>query len=266
MILGDNMFIETISFSKSSTFSQCKLKYNYKYVQRLNGDKPRNEDSLNFGSYIHKVLEEGVEAKCMKDLQSLAEQHKKRYKIPFSYKEKTNRCLSNFLNFNGKLGETVATELMYEVSLDKKQNIKQNGIIDRVIKGSNGGYLIIDYKTSKREKNKFELFKDRQLQAYCFAISEKFNIPIDKIVCAHYYPVTGHFVDVKYSKGAIAQWKREEIDKLWCIRKAKSKDMVASENQYCNWCEYHDMCPLFVPTEHMNHRIDEQKAIKAKKK
>ena len=260
------MFIETISYSKSSTFSQCKLKYKYKYVERLIGDKPRNKDSLNFGSYIHKVLEEGVEAKCLKDLQVIAEQHKKSYKIPFSYKERTNRCLSNFLNFNGKLGETVATELIYEVTLDKKNNIKQNGIIDRVIKGSNGGYLIIDYKTSKREKNKFELFKDKQLQSYCFAISEQFKVPVDKIVCAHYYPVTGHFVDVKYSRPAIAQWKREEVEKIWYIRKSKSKDLVASENQFCNWCEYHDMCPLFVPCEHMNKRIDEQKKLKPKKK
>ena len=115
------------------------------------GDKPRNEDSLKFGSYIHKILEDGYQAKNLKDLQLLAEQHKKNYKIPFSYKERTNRCLSNFLNFNDKLGETVATELIYEVTLDKKNNIKQNGIIDRVIKGKNGGYLIIDYKTGKKQ-------------------------------------------------------------------------------------------------------------------
>ena len=261
------MFINTISHSKSEIFIQCKLKYKYKYIERLTGDKPKNEDALNFGSYIHKILEDGVAAKDLKQLQVLAEQHKGSYKIPYTYREKVGRCLTNFLSFNQKLGETLATELVYEVDLDKARDIKQNGVIDRVIQGREGGILVIDYKTSKREKTKYTLFKDRQLQAYCNAVSELYEVPIDKITCAHYYPLTGNFVDVKYSKPAISSWKRGEIDRVWKIRKAKLNEFNASENIFCNWCEYVDMCPLFVPPMHAEKRLTEQREIaKTKKK
>ena len=261
------MFINTISHSKSEVFNQCGLKYKYKYIERLSGDKPRNEDALNFGSYIHKILEDGVEAKDLKQLQVLAEQHKDSYKIPYTYRDKVGRCLTNFLSFNQKLGETVATELVYEVNLDKTRDIKQNGVIDRVIKGREGGFLIIDYKTSKREKNKYTLFKDRQLQAYCYAISEMYKVPIDKITCAHYYPLTNNFVDVKYSRAAIASWKRTELDKVWKIRKKKLNEFKASENTFCNWCEYIDMCPLFEPPIHVEKRLTEQRELaKSRKK
>jgi ATP-dependent exoDNAse (exonuclease V) beta subunit len=96
------------------------------------------------------------------------------------------------LKFNAGLGDTVATELVFEV--DVKDDITLNGVIDRVIKGTDGGYLVIDYKTSKREKNKTELYQDSQLKGYVYAISQLYKVPVQDIVAAHYYPLTNNFV------------------------------------------------------------------------
>ena len=54
------MFINTISNSKRDTFNQCKLKYRYRYVERIADYDLSNTDALHFGSYIHKIFEDGA--------------------------------------------------------------------------------------------------------------------------------------------------------------------------------------------------------------
>jgi len=235
------MFVSTVSNSKHSLYFQCKLAYKYRYHDRYVGT-PKNELALNFGSYIHKILEDGVNAKHISELQDLAETHKATYKIPNHYRDRTEICLRNFLKWNSQLSETVGTEIKYEVDLAK--GITVNGIIDRVIKGKDGGVLIIDYKTSKREKTQMDLFFDKQLQGYAYAIHKELGVPLDKIVCAHYYPVTNNFVSVHFGRKRIGIWQNKMVEDVWRMRKAKVADLCPSENQFCNWCDYREVCPL----------------------
>jgi RecB family exonuclease len=161
MILGEIMYINKISNSKREIFRQCGLRYKRRYIDYYEGDSPKNGDSLNFGQYIHKIFEEGTKAGHIKDLEKLAEHHRPTYKISANYNKRIEHCLNNFLRFNSKLTETLATEFEYEISIS--EDIKVNGVIDRIVKGSKGGYLVIDYKTSKKEKTRFDLFSDSQL-------------------------------------------------------------------------------------------------------
>ena len=55
------MFINTISESKSKIYSECHLKYKYRYINRYE-EEAGNADALHFGSYIHRILELGVDA------------------------------------------------------------------------------------------------------------------------------------------------------------------------------------------------------------
>ena len=170
------MYIKTISESKFQTFKQCQLKYCYRYVDRLPEPEESNTDALHFGSYIHKILEDGVNAESQEELVRIAEEVKGTYKVSKKYEGKDLKCIDNFLEFNPKLEETLATELAFEVPV--KDDITLNGIIDRVVKGKDGGYLIIDYKTSKREKSKVELYQDSQLKGYVYAISKLYETPV----------------------------------------------------------------------------------------
>lgn len=258
------MFIKTISNSKYDTFKQCKLKYRYRYIDRLPESKEANTDALHFGSYIHKILEDGVSATELSELESLAEEHKSKYTFPATYNPKTAICLKNFLKFNSSLGESVATELVYEAEV--KDDITTNGIIDRIIKGSEGGYLIIDYKTSKREKTKFDLYQDMQLQGYCYAINKTYKTPIENITCAHYYPITNNFVSIQYTNAQIAGYVRKVLDEVWRIRKLKKDEFCASKNEFCNWCGYKPYCHLFTDTEAVKHNISEAKERKKSKR
>jgi len=259
------MFINTISESKSKTFKECQLKYCYRYVHRLK-EESKNTDALHFGSFIHKILEDGVAATTLAQLTNIAENVKKDYSFSETYTPKIKTCLENFLRFNATLSETVATELVYEVVYDKEKEIKLNGIIDRVIKGSDGGYLVIDYKTSKRELKEIDLYQDRQMQGYAYAIHKLMNIPLDNIVVAHYYPLTNHFVTVKYSPNQIKQYLREKVEQVWKIRKMKKGDFCAMQNQFCNWCGYKDICPEFNNSMLIEQRLEQRRATTNKKR
>lgn len=258
------MFIKTISESKYQTHKECKLKYRYRYVDRLPEPEESNTDALHFGSYIHKILEDGVEATSKDELVQIAEEVKGSYKVSEKYQGKDLVCISNFLKFNATLSGTLATELVFEVPV--KDDISLNGIIDRVIKGSDGGYLIIDYKTSKREKSRFDLFQDSQLKGYVYAIHKMYDVPVNKIVAAHYYPLTNNFVHVTYTSVQIAAHAKKIVDEVWRIRKEKKEDLRPSRNQFCDWCAYKTICPEFNSADAITKRIEQLKEIKKAQK
>jgi putative RecB family exonuclease len=257
------MYIKTISESKFQTFKQCQLKYRYRYVDRLPEPPETNTEALHFGSYIHKILEDGVNAKSQDEMKLIAEEVKGSYKVSKKYEGKDLKCIDNFLSFNAKLGETVGTELTFEVPV--KDDITLNGVIDRIIKGEDGGFLIIDYKTSKREKSKVELYQDTQLKGYVYAISKLYKVPVSKIIAAHYYPLTNNFVHVQYSVPQINAHLRKIVDEVWKIRKKKKDEMRANRNEYCNWCAYKTACPEFCTMHEVQKTIEDLKSRKKKK-
>ena len=259
------MFINTISESKSKTFKECQLKYKFKYVDRFK-EESKNTDALHFGSFIHKIFEDGFEASDLASLTVIAESVKKDYSFSESYNPKIRTCLENFLRFNATLAETVATEMVYEVVYDKEKDIKLNGIIDRIIKGKEGGYLVIDYKTSKRELSELDLYQDRQMMGYAYAVHKKLGVSLSEIVVAHYYPITNNFVTCKYSPNQIKQYLKEKVEQIWKIRKMKKDEFKAMQNQFCNWCGYKELCPEFNSGRICEERIQALKSIKRTKK
>jgi CRISPR/Cas system-associated exonuclease Cas4 (RecB family) len=247
------MFINKISPTKASVIDECLYKYWARYIKRYKGIDT-NKDALNFGSYIHKIFELGVAKTSEKELRAIGKQIREQYVIEdTAYEKKTNKCLRNFLRFKSTLPKIIGTERLVEAEL--APGIVFNGVIDLVVEGKNGGILVIDYKTSKREKNKATLYQDGQMRGYCWAISELMNIPIEKITCAHYYPLTNNFVPVKFKKGDILKWQKQAISKVWDVRKRKADQFPPTKNQFCNWCAYKHICPL-----HTNH-IERERSI-----
>jgi len=256
------MYCSTISQSKANVFNECKLKYRYRYVEKLK-EESLNQDSLNFGSYIHKIFEDGISADSIEFLKELAKKYKKEYRIKNKNKDKTEICLKNFIKLNKKLNKGGQAELRYEILISEE--ISVNGIIDRIVKGDKGGYLIIDYKTGKREKNRVALYNDQQLQGYCFAVHKLYDIPIEDITVAHYYPVTDNLVSLQYSPAQISNYVKNKINEVWKIRKCKKPDLVPSENQFCNWCGFKELCPIFADPSTIPNRLDEAKQAQKKK-
>jgi len=258
------MFINTISESKYRTFKQCRLKYRYKYIDRYAEDEGGFTDPLHFGSYIHKILEEGVKATTLGELEKIAKEVLPNYKFGKAYDGKTEICIKNFLKLNASLNETVGTELVYD--LEVKDGIHINGVIDRVIKGMDGGYLVIDYKTSKREKSKIDLFQDTQMKGYCYAVHQLFNVPINEITVAHYYPLTDNLVAIKYTSTQIRAYLKTIVEEVWKIRKMKKVEFCAVKNEFCNWCSYQQICPEYNDSIIVEGRLKNRKPAPRRKR
>lgn len=255
------MFINRLSESKSKTAKQCFLKYKYKYHDRYKEDVGE-ADHLAFGSFIHKVFELGYKDASFDSLMRVASNERKNYKFSEERMLTIAKCIRNFLIFNKPLGETLCTEYVYEVN--EANDICLNGVIDRVVRGTNGGLLIIDYKTSKTESTKDELIADDQLMGYVYACSKKFDVNINNITASHYYPVTNNFVPVRFNSLQIAKYKESKIQEVWQIRKMKIEECKAKKNKFCNWCGYKAICPIYESKEVIASRIDEKRAASAK--
>tara|TARA_R110000824_G_scaffold30612_3_gene100504 strand:+ start:232 stop:1026 length:795 start_codon:yes stop_codon:yes gene_type:complete len=236
------MFIKTFSPSKYNTYKECPLKYRYRYIDYLKDDynATLSTDALQFGSYIHKILEDGVNATSIEELREIGKGLRKNYKFKGRIKD-TETCIRNFFEFNSNLEGSISTEMIFsEQVID---DLSVNGIIDRVCKSKSGKYLVIDYKTSKREKTKRELQTDPQLMTYAAAIAKMYNVPVQNVSVSHYYPLTGNLVALRYLPPQISSFLRKLNQDKWVIRKAKVSDFKPQVNQYCNWCGYKDICP-----------------------
>ena len=245
------MFINKISPSKLKTYNECKKKYQFKYVDYLKGiyNENSNTDALQYGSYVHKIFELGTELETIEELQTLAGELRDNYTFSSVKEKNLQLILENFFVFNKKLEETISNEMVFE--LDITDDFKINGIIDRVIKGKSGSYLVVDYKTSRRPTPKHELFSDPQMLMYAFAVSKLMNVPVEKVSVAHYYPHLDKLVSVKFGRTQMSVFLRGLKEKIWEIRKKKKVQLNPNLNQYCNWCQHKDLCPEFGGTPEM---------------
>ena len=171
--------------------------------------------------------------------------------------------LRNFLKLNSQLEETVDIEQRFNVELSK--DFALNGIIDRVVKGKTGKYLVIDYKTSRVPSSTTDLYKDPQMLMYTYAVSVIYGVKIEDISVAHYYPHLDKLVSVNYRNPQVIQFLKGLKAKVWEIRKKKSGDFPPQQNQFCNWCQYKELCPEFGGTEQMLKEATESEGNKRRK-
>lgn len=251
------MFCNTLSNSKRETFRQCGWKYRLKYVDKYMEPDKGNTDALHFGSYIHEILELGVKFNTYKEFLELAEQLREKYTFPANYNVKITKCINNFLRFNATLSEIGITEQHFTETITG--DITVNGYIDRIIQGLDGGLLVIDYKTSKREKTKVDLFTDPQGKIYTYAAHKIYGVKINNITFAHYYPITDRLVSVSYTPQTIAKHNKQIVEDVWKIRKKKLNEFNATINEFCRWCGYKSVCPEFNSNGIVQSRLNECK-------
>tara|TARA_R110000824_G_scaffold235635_6_gene424445 strand:+ start:2320 stop:3138 length:819 start_codon:yes stop_codon:yes gene_type:complete len=238
------MFINKVSPSKIKVFDECKKKYKFKYIDYLKEDfnDTLSTDALQFGQFIHKVLEDGVNCTTYEELSAIAKSVRSQYTFGKEKESLTEVSLRNFLTFNKPLTETVSTEMRFTVP-SPCEGYELNGIIDRVVMGKTGDLLVIDYKTSKRAASKRSLYNDAQMQMYAYAIHKMYDVPIERVTVAHYYPHLDKFVSIKYPAGHVAMFLKDQKGKVWDIRKRKKDDFHPVVNRFCDWCGYKDICP-----------------------
>jgi hypothetical protein len=254
--------LDRYSYSKISTYKQCKFKFKLKYLDK-NFLYSANI-ATDFGSLVHETEEaiaialqagQPIDYIALKN-KFIIESHKLALKYPteFYTRDKSNRTyqekvylyldsaiyrLENFLKQNPNL-RIIGIEQKFEFNYDNVHSF--NGSIDRAFLNLDTDEIIIqDIKTWSVEAKDSELKAPLQFAVYMMAAEKLWNIPTTKIKCEYDLPLCD-ITQTATSADIVGEGK-ETLDKLFSgIHKNDFKPTITA---LCHWCEYN---PLTNPT------------------
>lgn len=254
--------LDRYSYSKISTYKQCKFKFKLKYLDK-NFLYSANI-ATDFGSLVHETEEAiAIALQAGQPINYIAlknkfiiESHKLALKYPteFYTRDKSNRTyqekvylyldsaiyrLENFLKQNPNL-RIIGIEQKFEFNYDNVHSF--NGSIDRAFLNLDTDEIIIqDIKTWSVEAKDSELKAPLQFAVYMMAAEKLWNIPTTKIKCEYDLPLCD-ITQAATSADIVGEGK-ETLDKLFSgIHKNDFKPTITA---LCHWCEYN---PLTNPT------------------
>ncbi len=249
------------SHSRLSAFEKCPLQYRYRYLDRIKRDTQSIEAFL--GNRVHEALE-----KLYRDLQAskrltldevlavYQRSWEKNYsdkitivktdRTPEEYRKTGEECLAKYYRSHDPFddGQTLGLEERVTLSLDEEGRYQLQGYIDRLVRQGQGVYEIHDYKTSSgRPPSDAELRADRQLTLYQMAVEKRFPDAREIRLVWHYLVFDQERTSAR-TPGEIEQHRRKTIGLIDTIEGTKA--FPPRESPLCRWCEYNDICPVFV--------------------
>lgn len=252
------------SHSKLSTFEQCKLKYKFKYIDKI---IPKIERSIevHLGDTVHRSLEwlyiQVKSGKTGKNIPSLddvlvfyIEKWKENFKPNFvivkkdltdkDYLNKGIRFIIDYYNLNKPFDDnTLELEKKILFEIDSEKKIKIRGFIDRLVYNlKTGEFEIHDYKTSNAPPRESFGETDRQLALYAIAIKKSFGQDKPVILVWHFLAHNKKLIS-KRTNEQLENLKKETLDLINEIESTSS--FPPNKSILCNWCQYKDICPAW---------------------
>ena len=259
--------LDRYSYSKISTYKQCKFKFKLKYLDR-NFLYSANI-ATDFGSLVHETEEaiaialqagQSINYIALKN-KFIIESHKLALKYPteFYTRDKSNRSyqekvylyldsaiyrLENFLKQNPNL-RIIGIEQKFEFNYDNVHSF--NGSIDRAFLNLDTDEIIIqDIKTWSVEAKDSELKAPLQFAVYMMAAEKLWNIPTTKIKCEYDLPLCD-ITQAAISADIVGVGK-EVLDKLF--NGIHAEDFKPTITALCHWCEYNPLTnPAIIDTK-----------------
>lgn len=248
------------SHSKLSTFEQCKQKYKFKYIDKIQPDFEQSIEA-HLGSSVHNTLEWLYTEVLKKNTPSLdqvilkytdfwQENYKENFKIvkqefkPEDYFNKGVRFLiTYYIEHQPFEDNTIETEKKVNFVLDEDFPYKIIGYIDRLTHDKERNlYEIHDYKTANTLPSKEKFETDRQLALYGLALKQIFGKDIKIKLVWHYLEHNKKIVSERTEQ----QFEQLRQDILKLIQEIKStKSFDANTSMLCEWCEYKSSCPAW---------------------
>lgn len=259
--------LDRYSYSKISTYKQCKFKFKLKYLDK-NFLYSANI-ATDFGSLVHETEEAiAIALQAGQPINYIAlknkfiiESHKLALKYPteFYTRDKSNRTyqekvylyldsaiyrLENFLKQNPNL-RIIGIEQKFEFNYDNVHSF--NGSIDRAFLDLNTDEILIqDIKTWSVETKDSELKAPLQFAVYMMAAEKLWNIPISKIKCEYDLPLC-NITQAALSENIVDEGK-EILDKLF--KGIHTEDFKPTITALCHWCEYNPLTnPVIIDTK-----------------
>ncbi len=248
---------ETVSASRLSLFLQCRLKFYFRYVLKL--QKPKTA-SLHLGSAVHAVLKSWNKARWLQQPLSLKEVHENylqawadttegsvKWEPGEEEDDKTTgwRLCDTYIRQGASMASTKpdAVEVSIEADLARHGLPRLIGILDLVQQR-----CIIDYKTSASTPNPSTVGHLHEIQTSSYAILYRYNTDQQETgIQLH------HLVKLKNPKVCItdlppmtqSQQTRLFRQMAAYLEGLQRPDFIPSPGMHCSSCEFIHECRLW---------------------
>ncbi len=249
------------SHSRLSTFEQCKLKYKFKYIDKIEVEVEENIEAF-LGHVIHSTLEWLYNTK-IKDNKTptldevivlFTETWRNEFKPNLvivknhlthkDYFEMGIRFLLDYYIKHSPFDDgTIETEKKILFPIDENAQNFILGFIDRFVHNKKlNRYEIHDYKTGNSMPSKERFEQDRQLALYSYAIKRMHGFDKEVKLIWHY---------LAYNQEIQSSRTNDELEDL--IKRIKllikdierEKEFPYSKSALCDWCEFKTICPAW---------------------
>ena len=234
---GDGLLL---SASDIETYRSCPLKYKFARVFRIPQEPTMNQ---RFGILVHQVLERwhAARSSSREELLALLDAGWRRGGFGDSEEERQFRAkavASLHRYFERDAGESAEPAWLEKAFQFKLGPHVLRGRVDRVDRLADGGYELIDYKTS-RPRTPAELREDVQLSLY--AVAARAAWKVESSSEAYHYVLDDEKVRVP----------AEELDRDWIAETVmRVGDGIQAQGfeptpsfAACSWCDYRIVCP-----------------------
>lgn len=267
--------MEMYSHSKLSAFEQCRLKFKFRYIDKIIPEIEKTIEA-HLGDIVHQTLEwlySQVKDKIiptiddmivfysqawMKDYTETIMQNGDDEKIFFN--KGIQYLLDYYKRYHPFDDNTLEVEKNITLVLDEEGNYRIRGFIDRLAYNlKNKEYEIHDYKTSKTMPEQEKIENDRQLALYSIAIKELFGKDQEVKLVWHYLFFNKR-IESRRTHEQIEQLKKETIELIKTIESAT--EFPANKSRLCEWCAYKPICPAWNSFSEENQpRFEKQKKL-----
>ncbi len=263
-----------LSYSKIGTYNQCPLKYRYQYIERR-PTKP--SPHLDFGSTIHNTLRDYHSAFDPRkaELEDLMAAYQRNW-IATAYKdnEEEERYREQGRHILEAYYEQAKADPNQVLYLEESFRVKIGdyelvGKIDRIDRLPDGGWEIIDYKTSRTVKDESELEsplhptevqETLQLDIYYIACQENWRREPKRL--SIYYLAAQENGRHRPRKVSVSR-SAGEAQRIKALKRAihniaqgiQRKDFFPNPGPLCGWCDYKELCPEFKEIPEAKERL-----------
>lgn len=256
----EHLICEHISVSRKQTWTECQLKYLYRYHLKMVPEGPI-QPYFVYGKVVHKIAEEYVEqqgkvpieAICADVLSGKIPTEKDATEPPVlekDYLAKLSGHIKTIKTYSDKIGYDGHIEWPFRYDMQPPDNHIITGVIDRlIIRGDK--YFILDYKTTKKgfwRKNANTIKKDLQLRCYARVVQREFGAKPENIKAALLYLEGAELVSTGFTEESIASAEEELHNAYKHITSTRPDHAVGRYGDHCKRCDYRKVCDLWKLT------------------
>jgi len=266
------MFVHDMnySYSKLGSFTHCKRKYKFSYIEKIKVDIPNTVEAF-MGSLVHKVLD-----KLYRDLQhsklcskeELLKYYEEQWKAEWddnilivkdysmqNYLDMGARYIADYYEHYKPFDQyrTVGLETMS--FLDLADGNKYHIRIDRLSTDGQGTYFVCDYKTNSRLSPQEDLDEDKQLAMYSLWVKKKYP-DCKRVKLVWYFLAHDREMISERSEEQLLVLK-SDTEKLISVIETTA-DFPVNVSRLCDWCVFKSLCPAWTHKEELSQKTLEE--------